>query len=80
MTHKRRDLLKSYLEYTDLIKKMRGTVMQVITHPEATDEQILDAAKRYRAVVQLHEKARAKTLEAFAKHHVLYDQVQRANI
>lgn len=80
MTHPRRDLLKAYLEYTDLIRKMRGTVMQVITHPDATDEQILDVAKRYRDVVQLHAKARAKTLEAFTHHHVLYDQVQRANI
>lgn len=48
-------------------QKLRNTVLQMIAHPEATDDQIQEAVRTYRSTTISLRKVHKRTVEAANK-------------
>ncbi len=60
--------LLSYANLRKLIANMTATACELFAHPDVTDEQRLDAAKRLGAVIADARRMRAQLTKANAEH------------
>lgn len=61
------DLYQSWDEMVKLKERMGRSLLELIAHPDATDEQIVTTALRYRTVVMDLRKHKPTVLEAMNK-------------
>ena len=61
------DLYESWDEMVKLKERMGKSLLELIAHPEATNEQIVETALRYRKVVYDLRKHKPNVLEALNK-------------
>ena len=77
---KHEHLYTSWRELVVLKTKMGDTVLQVCEHPDATPEDLVNAAFKYAAVVQTLRKHKPVMLEALKNHTVLHASVAAMKI
>lgn len=73
-------LYKSWRELVTLKEKMGNTVLQVCEHPDATPEDLVNAAFKYATVVKMLRKHKPTMLEALKNHTLLHNSVAAMKI
>ena len=61
-------LYKSWRQIVQLKEKMGATILELVTHPDATPEQIMEPAMRYRKLVNDLRENRQVIVDALHKH------------
>jgi hypothetical protein len=77
---KHEQLYKSWRELALLKTKMGDTVLQVCEHPDATPEDLMNAATKYAAVVKMLRDHKPVMLDALKNHTVLHASVASMKI
>ena len=77
---KQEQLYKSWRELVTLKEKMGNTVLQVCEHPDATPEDLMNAASKYAAVVKMLRDHKPTMLEALKNHTILWHSVRDLKI
>jgi len=61
-----------YIKMERNLAKSQGLILDLLVHPDATDEQRLEVAKSYRTLVASVDDARAKVLERCRREPMSY--------
>lgn len=77
---KHEQLYKSWRELVLLKTKMGETVLQVCEHPDATPEDLVNAAVKYAAVVKMLRKHKPTMLEALKNYPLMQHSVNQLKI
>lgn len=62
-----KDLAESYTRLVALHGQMGQTILQLISHPDATDQQIKEACDKYKEITQSLSQHKPKIVEALYK-------------